>query len=176
MLTTIYWGFGSPSNQHRRKIACQENLQKIHVAMEIYANDFGGTFPVAAGARTSEEALAVLVPRYTADTGIFICPGSKDLPLPAGESFRDRKISYAYYLGQRPANPQGLLMSDRQTDTRPKGAGQYAFSETGKPPGNNHGKDGGNFLFCDGHVESTPARVAFSLAVTQGVVLLNPKP
>jgi prepilin-type processing-associated H-X9-DG protein len=144
--------------------------------MQVYANDFDGQLPAAKDARTSEEVLDILVPRYAVDTGIFICPGSKDLPLPEGESFRNRRISYAYYMGQLLSDPQALLMSDRQIDTQPKSAGQYAFSETGNPPGNNHRQRGGNFLFSDGHVESSPARVAFSLMTTRGVVLLNPKP
>jgi prepilin-type processing-associated H-X9-DG protein len=57
-----------------------------------------------------------------------------------------------------------------------KTAGQLVFSTTGKPPGNNHEKSGGNFLFCDGHAESSPARAPFSMTATQGVVLLNPRP
>jgi prepilin-type N-terminal cleavage/methylation domain-containing protein len=96
VLTTMYWGFGSVSYQRRQKIACQQNLQKIDVAMRIFANDSAGKFPVTAAAHVSEEALDVLVPRYTADTSLFVCPGSKDGSLPSGESFRNRKISYAY--------------------------------------------------------------------------------
>ena len=59
----------------------------MYVAMEIYANDTRGNFPVTTGAQVSEEALDVLVPRYTADTSLFICPGDKDALLPSGESF-----------------------------------------------------------------------------------------
>jgi prepilin-type processing-associated H-X9-DG protein len=131
---------------------------------------------ILAGARASEEALDALVPRCTVDTAVFICPGTKDSPLPAGESFRQHKISYAYYMGCRAADSQQVLMSDQQVDTRSRTAGEYAFSSTGKPPGNNHGKRGGNFLFCDGRVEPAPARAPLSLVLTQGVVVLNPQP
>jgi prepilin-type processing-associated H-X9-DG protein len=79
-------------------------------------------------------------------------------------------------MGQHPGDAQQPLMSDRQINTLPKQSGDFAFSVTGKPPGNNHHKYGGNFLFCDGHVELTPPQIPFSLVVTQGVVLLNPKP
>ena len=65
-------------------------------------------------------------------------------------------------------------MSDSQVDTQSKAAGQLVFSSTGKPPGNNHDKSGGNVLFSDGRVERTPPNAAFSLVLTQGVVLLNP--
>jgi prepilin-type N-terminal cleavage/methylation domain-containing protein len=176
ILFTMYWSSGSPSRQRQAQSACQKNLQKIFVALEIYANDHAGKFPDGAGARTAEEALDVLVPRYTVDTPVFICPGSKDPPLPAGESFRQRKISYAYYTGRCATDTQAVLMSDRQVDAQAKEARQYAFSSTGKPPGNNHHKYGGNFLFGDGRTETTPAQLPFSLALTQGVVLLNPRP
>ncbi len=144
--------------------------------MQIYANDYRGKFPETNGVQTSEEVLYVLVPRYTVDTSIFICPGGRDSALPEGESFRKRKISYAYYMGVRLNDAPLALMSDRQVNTLPKNAGDDAFSTTGKPPGNNHHKYGGNFLFSDGHMEMTPPRVPFSLPITQGVVLLNPRP
>ena len=176
ILTTMMWGFSSESHQHSAQRACRQNLEKIYVALQIYANDFSGRLPASTNAQTSEEPLSLLVPRYTADTSIFICPGSKDSPLPSGVPFANRKISYAYYLGQRLGDAQQPLMSDRQVNTQPKHAGDFAFSTTGKPPGNNHYKYGGNFLFCDGHAELSPPQVPFSLVTTQGVVLLNPKP
>jgi len=176
IMTTMMWGFGSANRQRAEKKACQQNLSKIYLAMQIYANDYAGRFPEDTNAETSEAALDVLVPRYTVDTSIFVCPGGRDSALPEGVSFRKRKISYAYYMGAHLNDAQQALMSDRQVNTLPKNAGGYAFSTTGKPPGNNHHKYGGNFLFGDGHMEMTPPQVPFSLAVTQGVVLLNPKP
>ena len=176
VLTTMYWGSNAGTRRQKQTAVCQQNLQKIYLALQIYANDREGKFPEVLGARTSEQALAVLVPRYTIDTSVFICPSSGDSSLPAGESFSKRRISYAYYMGRRATDAHEALMSDRQVDNQAKAAGQYAFSSTGKAPGNNHQKDGGNFLFCDGHTESTPAAVPFSIGLTQGVVLLNPKP
>jgi prepilin-type processing-associated H-X9-DG protein len=175
ILFVLYWGPRTSADRQRQaRLDCQTHLLKIHMAMAIYANDHAGRFPELAGARTSEEALDALVPRYTVDTAVFTCPGSKDAPLPSGESFRKNKISYAYYMGRREADAQQVLMSDQQVNTQAKAAGEFAFSGTGKPPGNNHGKVGGNFLFCDGHAESTPPRVPFPLTLTDGVVLLNP--
>jgi prepilin-type processing-associated H-X9-DG protein len=177
LLFVLLWGPRVSDNKQRQaQKDCQNQLQKIYMAMEIYANDHAGRFPETPGARSSEEALDVLVPRYTVDTAAFICPGSKDPPLPASESFRQHKISYAYYMGRRAAEAQEVLMSDEQVDTGSRRTGDYAFSSTGKPPGNNHGKLGGNFLFCDGHAEPAPAKLPFSIVLTQGVVLLNPHP
>lgn len=175
ILTTMYWASSSDSSQTRQQKACQKNLQKLFIAMEIYANDHAGKFPELAGARTAEEPLDMLVPRYTVDTSVFICPGSQDPVLPAGESLLKHQISYAYYMGRRAADASEVLVSDRQLDTNSKTAGQNIFSSNGKPPGNNHSKHGGNFLFCDGHTEQSSARAPFSIILTQGMVLLNPK-
>jgi prepilin-type N-terminal cleavage/methylation domain-containing protein/prepilin-type processing-associated H-X9-DG protein len=176
ILTSLMWGFGSESRQHKAQRACRQNLEKIYLALQIYANDFSGRLPANTNAQTSEEPLSLLVPHYTVDTSIFICPGGKDSPLPSGVPFANRKISYAYFMGQRLGDAQQPLMSDRQISTLPKRAGELVFSSTGKPPGNNHHKYGGNFLFGDGHVDLTPPQLSFSLVATQGVVLLNPKP
>lgn len=173
ILTTLYWSPNNSGRQKELKKGCQKNLQKIYVALEIYANDWGGKFPNVPGVRTSEGALDLLVPRYTSDTASFICPGSSDSEPAAGMSLSGRKISYAYYMGREVTNSQ-VLMSDKQVDTLAKAAGQLVFSNSGEPPGNNHRKYGGNFLFCDGHVESSPAQAAFPLPLGTNEVLLNP--
>lgn len=174
ILTTLYFGPSTARRQQSLKKACQRNLQTIYVAMQIYATDNHEQFPWKTGAKNSEEALDALVPKYTSDPSPFICPGSKDAGLPPGESFRSRKISYAYYMGRSQTNAHQALLSDRQVNTQPKTAGQPVFSIDGKPPGNNHRKFGGNFLFGDGTCEMSPARAPFSLELTNGVVLLNP--
>jgi prepilin-type processing-associated H-X9-DG protein len=176
ILTTLMWGFGSESRQHAAQRTCRQNLEKIYVALQIYAGDFSGRLPAVTNAPTSEAPLSLLVPRYTVDTSTFICPGGKDPALPSGGSFANRKISYAYYMGRRLGDAQSPLMSDWQINTQPKRAGDIVFSANGRPPGNNHHKYGGNFLFADGHAELSPPQLAFSLVTTPGVVLLNPKP
>jgi prepilin-type processing-associated H-X9-DG protein len=176
IITVMMWGFGSQNRQRAAQKGCRQNLEKIYLALQIYADDFGGKLPANTNAQTSEEVLTALVPRYTVDTSIFICPGGKDSPLPSGVSFANRKISYAYYMGQQLGDAQQPMMSDRQVNTLPKRAGDLAFSETGKPPGNNHHKYGGNFLFGDGHVDLSPPRLPFSFATAPVVVLLDPKP
>lgn len=175
-LYAMYFGFGSRQSQVQQKKKCATNLQKLYVAMQIYANESAGTFPVVPMARTAEEALTVLVPRYAADTAIFVCPGSKDSPLPPGEPLTKGQISYAYYMGQGVINPQEVLLSDRQVNPLAKTAGQNVFSTTGKAPGNNHHKYGGNLLLCDGSMQGSPAVLGFPLPLGTNVVLLNPKP
>ncbi len=175
VLFLVMYGFGSKSHQAQQKIVCQKNLATILVALEIFAREHDGLFPVLTNALTSEEPLAQLVPKYTAMTEMFICPGSKDKRIPDGELFTKRRISYAYYMGQRAESGGELLMSDQQIDTRPKPVGAQVFSTDGKKPGNNHHKYGGNVLYVDGRAEKIAATTPYSLIATQGVVLLNPR-
>jgi prepilin-type N-terminal cleavage/methylation domain-containing protein len=175
ILFTIYWGSSSGGHQQKLQANCRNNLQKLYLALEIYASDHSARFPAVTGARTAEEPLDLLVPRYTVDTSLFRCPGSDEAALPSGESLLKHKISYAYYMGCSNTNGAQVLMSDRQIDGLPKTAGQLLFSSTGQPPGNNHNKFGGNLLFSDGHTELSGARAPFPIPLATGVVLLNPK-
>jgi type II secretory pathway pseudopilin PulG len=175
VFTTLYWG-GTPANHQKQLKACQQNLEKVYLAMEIYSKDNHDKFPLVIGAATSEEALDLLVPRYTSETSVFICPATTALPLPGGESIRSRTISYAYYMGRRATAPVEILMSDKQVNTDSKNKGDTLFSSTGRPPGNNHKTHGGNLLFSDGSVETARSTAPTALVLTQNVVLLNPKP
>ena len=176
VMSVMLYGFGSASHQKTQKQLCADNLQKVYLSLQIYANDFNGAFPVNTNAQTSDEALDVLLPKYTVDNSIFICPGGRDSAIPLNVPIRNRRISYAYYMGERVDNSTNALMSDRQINTLPKKIGEQIFSLNGKKPANNHHKYGGNILFCDGSVEATKPLAEFPLAFSNGVVLLNPKP
>jgi prepilin-type processing-associated H-X9-DG protein len=176
IMYVMLMGFSSASHQRTQKELCAGNLQKIYLAMQIYGNDYG-VFPRNTNAQTSEVVLNPLVPKYTADTSIFICPGGRDSAIPMGAPLDKYKISYAYYMGRDTNSAEGdFLMSDRQINTLSKNIGDQVFSNNGKAPGNNHHKYGGNVLFCDGSVQDSPPNATFSLAFSNGVVLLNPKP
>lgn len=167
----------SKYGQMQRKTACAGNLAQMHLALSLYAADHDGAFPVVDGAMTSETPLSELVPQYTTDTSIFLCPGRDPPALPGAQPFADRTISYAYYMGlARSSPPDAALVSDAQVDTLEKHKGDALFSTTGKAPGNNHRAFGGNVLFVDGHVETGDALSARELPIPKGVVLLNPKP
>jgi len=174
ILAVLYYGGSSRSIQSRHKAACQKNLVTLHLALQFYANDTEGAFPTVANAKTSEEPLSLLVPKYTATTEPFICPGSKDPRLPEGQSFKGQRISYAYYMGWRATNSSEVIASDRQVNRSPKTAGQPLFSIDGKGPGSNHRQYGGNLLFVDGHAEMVPNVTPRDLAPPPSVTLLNP--
>ena len=169
-------GFASGKHQRTQKQLCADNLQKIYLALQIYANDFKGALPSKTNAATAEGVLGALVPKYSADTSLFICPGGRDKEIPAGVALEKLKISYAYYMGRRCDQSQNVLLTDRQINTEPKRAGEMVFSANGKAPGNNHHKYGGNFLLADGSVTASAAQLTISLTTSPGVVLLNPQP
>ena len=175
ILTTMYWNHG-PSKRDRDISSCRQNLEKIYLAMQIYARDNADKYPVTTNAVTSEDALAPLVPHYTSDTAMFICPATGHSSLPLDKSLSDWKISYAYYMGRRATETDKVLMSDAQINTSSKSTGSTVFSETGKLPGNNHGKGGGNFMTGDGSVVSSTGNAPIPLTVAPPIVLLNPKP
>ena len=172
----VMFGPGSKFGQTRRKAACAANLAQMHMALSLYAAEHEGAFPIHAGATTSEAPLSELVPRYTTDTSIFICPGGGASALPSAQPFANRRISYSYYMGLTQASsPDAPLISDAQTNVNAKRAGDPLFSDTGSAPGCNHRRYGGNVLFVDGHVETGGAIATRELPIPKGVVLLNPK-
>ncbi len=177
IMFTLYWGGGTRGYQLKQIANCEKNLEYVFVALKTYSVDNDGKFPYLANAKTSEPVLSQLVPRSTTSTQYFICPGREDRDLPQGEPFANRTISYAYYMGHTSAEGADQpLVSDRQVNTNSKLTGQLLFSLDGKKPGNNHNKYGGNVMFCDGSVRSSPPLAAFDLTNAPNVVLLNPNP
>lgn len=170
-------GRGTFSDQKKQLIDCQKNLQNIYLALSIYSADNKENFPLVTVAETAEAPLSLLVPRSTTVTEMFICPASNDNKLPEGEPFAKRRISYAFYMGRlKTDEASAALLSDRQVNTFPKIKRQVMFSETGKEPGANHAKVGGNILFCDGAFKAVKARASRDYLFPTNVVLLNPKP
>lgn len=177
ILASMMVGRGMFSDEKKLKIGCQKNLQNIYLALSIYSADNKEMFPVLENATASEPPLSLLVPRSTTVTEMFICPASKDNKLPEAEPFAKRRISYAFYMGRTKTDgAEAILLSDRQVNSFPKIKRQLMFSETGKEPGANHSKSGGNVLFCDGAFTAVKARAARDYLFPTNVVLLNPKP
>ena len=176
VLYASMYGPSSASGRAKRSAQCVQQLQQMHALLTLFAAEHEGAFPAARGP-TSEGALSQLVPLYTTDTGVFICPGSGHAALPGAQPFVERRISYAYCAGlKRDADPGAMLVADAFANTRAKLNGDTLFSTTGKPPGNNHRTGGGNILFVDGHVETHGPIAARALPIPPGATLLNPRP
>lgn len=177
VLYVMLYAPGTRTRQTRLKAVCAANLRQVYVGLQTYAGDWRGALPVVTNAATSEIPLSQLIPRYTTGSQFFICPGSGDKALPDATPFANRRISYAYYMGRSLADaPAAPVLSDEQVNTAAKRAGDWVFSPSGKPPGNNHRQYGGNVLFGGGAVRGSPAQAAFDLPMSPPVVLLNPRP
>ena len=175
ILTVLITTHGGASAQKKARVACEANLEKVSLALSLFQSDHHGSWPFLSGATNSEIVLSLLVPQCTTETAIFICPGSKDPALPEGQAFAGGIISYAYYMG-RPTNddPGAVIVTDRQVNAGPKTPGQPLFSGTGRPPGNNHGKTGGNLLLDNGAVQFSGPIAARDFPLNGQLRLLNP--
>jgi len=176
ILTVLMSGEFGASGRDRALANCRSNLQKIYLSLSIYENDNHGAFPFLKDATSPAAPLSLLVPKSTTVTEMFICPGSKDKPLPEAESFATRKISYAYYMGRTTNDDAGeIIASDAQVDSAPKSKGQQIFSADGRKPGNNHGKTGGNLLSRGGDVTGSGPKASRDVRYPSSVRLLNPE-
>jgi prepilin-type N-terminal cleavage/methylation domain-containing protein len=175
ILFVLMWGRGASGFQKQQKAACRKNLLTLYTALDLYAKENKDTYPVNAGATSSEGPLSLLIPRYTTTLAPFICPGTKDAPLPEGKNLESLTINYAYYMGWQNSASNAPLMSDPQVSTAPKHANDPIFSTDGKKPGNNHHKYGGNILFTSGEVETISPKAPFALDAPDTVKLLNPR-
>lgn len=159
----------------KRLKACAQNLAGQYVALQMYANEHEGWFPILTNAASPAGPLSLLIPKYTTQTGFWICPAAGDRALPPAQPFADRKLSYAYYMGwRRDASPPAVLATDEQVDRQPKLARQVIFSVDGEGPGNNHDAGGGNFLRTDGSVGRSPSHASEDFPLPAHVTLLNP--
>lgn len=176
VLYALAWGPTKRHLQERRKAECAARMGQLYLALELYAHEHDGAYPNIPGASTSDQPLNGLVPQYTSDTQLFICPG-ESITLPQAASIAGHRISYAYYMGERSSGSDSFpLVSDSQLSTRAvKASGEKLFAEKQGWPGGNHPGLGGNILFTDGHTETTGLQLERALAPQSGAILLNPR-
>src|SRR5690242_17312732 len=70
LVSALYWGGLTGKSGKSKMVACEQNLQKLYLSLQIYSMDHGKQFPAVAGATSSEQALAPLVPKCTVDTSL----------------------------------------------------------------------------------------------------------
>lgn len=175
ILAVMYNGRASSHFQKAQQAACRQNLQTIHIALQTYANENKDRFPADAFSKSSQEALAKLVPQYTTRTDAFTCPGRKEDPLPTAQPIKNRKISYAYLMGlTSKAAADQWLMADWLLDTKPYAKGELIFSRDGEGTANNHSEFGGVILFVDGSAEISKPNAKFAITAPKGTKILNP--
>jgi len=142
------------AREQARRAVCISNLKQIGLALHMYAQDYDENFPVGAVASdTVVLSMRRLGPNYISAGKVFICPSSSgDSAASAVETLSGKAISYAYYLNQteNTSTDSALAMDQTQQDN----TGNQVANGTpdlGNSP--NHGTEGVNVLFIDGHVK-----------------------
>src|SRR5579884_217411 len=74
ILYALYLGPGSRAWEERRRAECAQRLEQMSLSLALFAQEHNGKFPSQADARSSDVPLSMLVPQYTSDTSVFICP------------------------------------------------------------------------------------------------------
>ena len=157
---------------------CQSNLRQIGLAINGYSEDFDQVFPMslAANADLTQtpaaldgiNGLLLLYPDYVNNAKLYKCPATTD--------------SFTGFVTNSSASPRTLFAADTN-------AGSYAYDprhNAGHAGGvviaadkrngtsntsNNHGGDGVNMVFIDGHVQwvKTPTAASAKMAADTNV-------
>ena len=143
---------------------CIHKLKQITMAIQTYAQDYGGYYPShlepdEQGLTTFAD-LGILYPTYITSLDLFTCPNSGDhMPerISEGEDNKPflpdeaKNISYAYGLNKNAANKAWTTAAPATTRIL---ADRHATRALTKK--SNHKTDGRNIAFADGHVKWIP--------------------
>jgi prepilin-type N-terminal cleavage/methylation domain-containing protein/prepilin-type processing-associated H-X9-DG protein len=166
----------SKARERARRALCMNNLKQLYTSMRIYAEDFTYFLPEDT---IVVRALNPLYPKYITSSKILICPSSryfKDHPAVStttlyancpgktcsvGGGYYNLHCSYAIKLDKyHPpldpnSNPESVIAADQTNKMTPfdNYDNDLSTDNNGNPNYPNHGKDGVNALFVDGHVE-----------------------
>jgi prepilin-type N-terminal cleavage/methylation domain-containing protein/prepilin-type processing-associated H-X9-DG protein len=143
------------AREQARRSSCLSNLKQLGLSMHMYAQDWAESFPDANSTAVAD--INVMCPAYASAAKLFVCPSSKDTAQ-AGvlntSSLGVSNISYAYALNcTEQTAVDTCLLADQSVADATKAGGWNETLVTGVV---NHGTDGVNALYVDGHVEWVP--------------------
>lgn len=157
----VFWGpivvvvivaFVWPSPPHARhgaeRAKCLSNLKQISLAIEMYAESYGGRCPADSANPTLVGSMQLLSNRLSS-AEVFHYPEDRRRSARAEADFKKlttKNISYSYVpnLIWDEAATNSIVALDRTDSTS---AGSFW------PAAGNHKQAGGNVLFMDGHVQ-----------------------
>lgn len=134
-----------------RRASCSSNLKQIGLAVHMYSSDYGEYLPTS-GADDGTASLEPLYPSYIGALKIFACPSDAEGPptTKTGATGIGDISAYAYN------TVNGPLTEMEQSDTA-IAADDWDTDVFTDPltltSADNHGTDGMNFLYLDGHVK-----------------------
>ena len=163
------------ANESGKRAACANNLRQIGIALQMYADDHDGIFPLldgsdwtVSGNLSYNHHFAALYPNYINEFKIFACPSDEDGWMI--DRVKRANWSYYYFVVEWPQDPTGTgfnpanltannRLSSKSASNFPVAMDCQSFNV---PEDNNHGRrdvgppamiNGGNVLFMDGHVK-----------------------
>ena len=163
------------AREQARRALCINNLKQLGLACFMYAQDYDDTFPTPAYVTEMirYRMLVTLSPAYITRPEVFVCPSSKgdtvNTTSPYNpDSFTPHNVSYAYGAYLSPVIPgslsylqdfvviadQSYIPGDEKGDVG--GDQNWSWEEWNFPTTTglkNHGSDGLNALYPDGHVK-----------------------
>jgi len=144
------------------RMTCAQNLKQVHIALEAYFNDNENTYPyTGTTGDNANKHFGLMFPRWITQESIFICRGAQargykaDNKIdqnPTGmtrtETLKSGENCYAYAFGLgAPNTADSPLACDQLAST---GASSQKWANSGL--GSNHGTEGANVVYRDGHV------------------------
>ena len=150
------------AREHSRRSACLSNLHQIGYALTMYANDFRGRYPNSNPPLTTKSYDATnLMLVYVAQIylknapAVFHCPSDRD-PAPTAIETADytlpnsARVSYDFYTIRW--EPEFGPLLGKLSGSAPL-ALDLSGGNPNADPDQNHGTQGGNVVFADGHGE-----------------------
>ena len=143
------------ARERSRREVCKRNLKQFSLAVNLYSNDWNDWYPttgvgVPRGQERSLRCLSLLNCCYISASEVYVCPSTSDRPKRL--VIRNHRVltthtpsscSYAYDPQKPPGtNPGVAICADRP-----------ALTDPGSQNSTNHGNQGQNVLYFDGHVE-----------------------
>jgi len=124
------------AREQARRASCINNLKQLGLSIHMYAQDFDEQLPSGASATASFQTM---IEQYVSNMSLFICPSTSS-DAATDTTLTTATLDYAYVIDLREHDP---------SDT------PVAMDENGGTldTTDNHGLDGVNVLYLDGHVK-----------------------
>lgn len=145
------------SGESANRIKCASNLRQIGQAIALYAQDNGGQYP---------PSLAVLLAHEDITSDVMVCPSSNDERSLAADSARAvDELTAAETNASGHKHCLSYVYAGRGLNVKTMPPTAVVAYE----PLNNHGGDGTEVLFGDGHVEWIGKQTWAQMAATRAV-------